>query len=248
MALVFGTIAKAVNKKASGYGILLTTAARDGGLREDSLGLLACLVHSRTSQKYDKKILAAGWNDALKEALINEKLHFEKIKEAENKVSNLLYSSTEWESAVGELEKLLDSTPPQYQMVWDNLNLSTKHRFERAEDKKSTFRLDWMASLWIRDRISANHMDNTRGTSVKHVDDLAIKDMIPSEEEKDYVFINLVSYFSYRLIQRHPQIYKSIASSIRPNKPHQFQSAMNRRSSEMTGRIDQYELFEYKIL
>ena len=55
---MLGTIAKAVNKKASGYGLFLTTAARDGGLREDSLGLLACLVHSRTSQKYDKKILA----------------------------------------------------------------------------------------------------------------------------------------------------------------------------------------------
>ena len=245
IALIFGTIAKAVNKKASGYGLYLTTVARDGGLREDSIALIACMIHSRTSQKYEKKVLTAGWNDALLDGLEKEKAHFEKIKEAEDNVnilSQIDCSDTDLKAAIGELEHLLDITPAQFQIVWDNLNLTTKHRFERAEDKDSTSRLDWMASIWILDRINANHMDNTKGSSVKRVEDLSIKDMIASDKEKDYIFINLVSYFAHRLIKRHPHIYKSISTCIKPNRPHQFQAAMDQKSEEITGKQKKHKI------
>ena len=241
MALILSTIAKVVNKKATGYALCLTTVARDGGLREDSLSMLACMVHSRTSQRHDKKVLANGWNDTLLAELKKEKDHFDKIREAEKRVASCIENvsnDTEIEAASNELDDLLDNTSPQFQLVWDNLNLTTKHRFERSGDAHDTSsKVDWVASIWIRDRIDANHMDNRRGVTVKDIDSLTIKDFVASDKEKDYVFINLVHYFASRLVKRHPLIYKSIASSIRPNKPHQFQAAMNQKSIEVTGII-----------
>ena len=54
-SLIYSTVSKTINQKASGYALLLTTAARDGGLREDSLRLFSSvMVHPRTSQKFDK--------------------------------------------------------------------------------------------------------------------------------------------------------------------------------------------------
>ena len=58
---------KLINRKATGYALLLTTAARDGGLRENTLKLHCCMVHPRTSQKYDKKVRGEGWDNQLKE-------------------------------------------------------------------------------------------------------------------------------------------------------------------------------------
>ena len=55
LAMLFSTIAKTVNRKASGYGLLLTAVARDGGLREDSIKLFCNLSHPRTAQKYDRE-------------------------------------------------------------------------------------------------------------------------------------------------------------------------------------------------
>ena len=240
-ALILSTIAKAINKKATGFGLYLTTIARDGGLREDSLAMLACMVHPRTSQRHDQKVLANGWNDKLSEYLRKEKEHFQKIRVAEKKLAeclNKIQDQNEIEAASKELDDLLDSSPPQFQMVWDNLNLSTKHRFERSEDRHdTTSRVDWMASMWIRDRINVNHMDNRRGVTAKDVESLSINDMIPSMKEKDYIFINLVHYFTSRLVKRHPMIFKSIANCVRPNKPHQFQTAMNQKSEEITGNL-----------
>ena len=66
VALVYSTVAKVINRNATGYALLLTTSARDGGLREDSLGMFSCMVHVRTSQKYDKETLANGWDQGLK--------------------------------------------------------------------------------------------------------------------------------------------------------------------------------------
>ena len=112
------------------------------------------------------------------------------------------------------------------------------YRFERASDKNDkTDRVDWMGSVWIRDRINANHLDNRKGTTVKDVEDLSLQDMIPTKKEKDYVFRSLISYFSYRLVQRHPKMYKSINKSIRPNRVHQYQEAMDSKTEEVTGTL-----------
>ena len=51
VALVLSTIAKQLNRKATGYAMALTAAARDGGLREDSLKLMVNFCHLRTVQK-----------------------------------------------------------------------------------------------------------------------------------------------------------------------------------------------------
>ena len=91
-------------------------------------------------------------------------------------------------------------------------------------------------------RINANHMDNTKGSSVRSVEDLSIKDMIASDKEKDYIFINLVSYFAHRLVTRHPHIYKSISTCINPNRPHQFQAAMDQKSEEITGKENKHKI------
>ena len=140
-------------------------------------------------------------------------------------------------AAEDQLEDLIDSTPPQLQAVWDNLNLRTKHRYERVGDNYADSNLDWMASLWVKDRISANHMEHRSGIPLKDVSSLSIKDMVPSDPEKDYIFTALVFYFSYRLMQRHPDLFKAISSCIKQNKPHQFQEAMDGKSEEFTGNL-----------
>ena len=239
ICLLYSTIGKILNRKATGYALLLTTTARDGGLREDSIRILACFVHPRTSQKYDRSVLAEGWDTRLNENLKKEEKHFEAIKEAEIKIEQLLQSDAAADvisDAKNDLETLLDTTPPQLQMVWDNLNLRTKHRYQRVGDDYASSNLDWMASMWIKDRISANHMEHN-GFSLKSVDNLNIRDFVPTNDEKNYVFKSLVSFFSYRLVQRHPILYESIARCIKPNKPHQFQDAMDSRSEEFTGNL-----------
>ena len=191
VTLLYSTVGKLINRKATGYALLITTAARDGGLREDTLKLLCCMVHPRTSQKYDKEVLGEGWDIQLKKTLKAEKDHFEKQKTAEINLEKLcddLGSEDDIAAAKDYLENLLDTTPPQVQKVWDNLNLRTNHRYHRAADDYSSSNLDWMASLWIQDRIDSNHMENRQGVAVKDVRNLNIKDMVPSEKEKSYIF------------------------------------------------------------
>ena len=231
---------KLINRKATGYALLLTTAARDGGLREDTLRLLCCMVHPRTSQKYDKEVLGEGWDNQLKESLKREKDHFEKQRAAQNNIEKLCNdfgSEDDITAANDYLENLLDTAPPQVQKVWDNLNLRTKHRYQRAADEYSSSNLDWMASLWIQDRIDSNHMENRQGVAVKDVRNLNIKDMVASEKEKDYVFRALIAYYAHRLVTRHPMMFKAIAGCIKPNIPHQFQQAMNTKTTEFTGNL-----------
>ena len=239
IALLYSTVAKIHNRQATGYALLLTTSARDGGLREDSLGLFSCMVHPRTSQKYDKEVLSVGWDTKLRENLKIEKEHFEQQRETEIKIEELLLADASLEAVEGakhELEHLKDSIPPQLQLVWDNLNLRTHHRFQRGGDSYEDSNLDWMASLWIKDRIDASHMQHD-GMALKDIDSLSIKDMLPSTKEKDYVFRALVFFYSYRLVQRHPEIFKSIANCIKPCKAHQFQQAMDSKSEEFTGNL-----------
>ena len=237
---LYSTISKILNRQATGYALLLTTCARDGGLREDSIRLFASLVHPRTSQKYDKSVLCNGWDTKLKENLEREKSHFIAKMEAEDRIEELLQLHAADEvidEAKKELDNIINTSPPQLQMVWDNLNLRTKHRYQRVGDNYEDANLDWMASLWIEDRIDANHMEHREGESLKNIDSLSIKDMVPTEKEKNYVFRALISYYSYRLVQRHPLLYQSIVRCIKPSKPHQFQQAMDSRSKEFTGNL-----------
>ena len=122
-------------------------------------------------------------------------------------------------------------------MVWDNININSKHRVERTGDKDSDTKLDWMGSLWVQNRVTINHMDSRQGVSVKSIQDLNIEDMVPTDKEKDYVFQSLVHYFSYRLLQRHPELFKSLSSAIDINQPHQFQKEMDSKSREFTGKL-----------
>ena len=240
IAMLYSTVAKVINRQSTGYALLLTTVARDGGLREDSLKLFSGLCHPRTSQKHDSSVLAHGWDEKLRASLKKERDHFEEESKARARMEDLLANEAEVdtvESAKEELEDLLDAAPPQTEMVWDNLNLRTSHRFQRAGDNYNDSNLDWMASLWITNRVNANHMENTEGVALKDIENLTILDFIPSEKEKTYVFQNLVCYFAYRLVQRHPILFKTIASCIRRSKPHQFQEEMNKKSSEFTGSL-----------
>jgi hypothetical protein len=240
IAGIYSMVGRILNRNATGYALLLTTSARDGGLREDSLKLFSSMVHPRTSQRYDKSVLSVGWDTKLKMALKTEANHFKEQKQAEAKIEKLLLDGADDKTvgaAKSDLEDLLDTAPPQLQMVWDNLNLRTKHRFERAGDAYSDSNLDWMASMWIRDRIDANHMEHREGVALKGAENLSIKDLIPSEKEKDYIFIALIDYFSYRLVQRHPLLFKSISGCIKQSRPHQFQKAMDSRSEEFTANL-----------
>ena len=54
VAMICSLFARHLNRKASAYAQLLTSVARDGGLREDSIKLLSNLSHPRTLQKFDK--------------------------------------------------------------------------------------------------------------------------------------------------------------------------------------------------
>ena len=154
-------------------------------------------------------------------------------------------SEEEKELAHAKYNSLLDNAPPQLQLVWDNLNLSLKHKYERSGDNYSDSNKDWMGSLWIQDRINANHMDHREGIATKTVDRLSVTDMVPEEKEKDYVFQRLINYFSNRLIIRHPELFKSINSSIQSHIPHQFQDAMDSKSREFTGNL--YTKSESKV-
>ena len=239
VCLIYSTISKIINRQATGYALLLTTAARDGGLREDSIKILAPLLHPRTSQKYDSFVLCKGWDRKLNKNLEEEKSHFEAQKVAESNVEQLLQNDAPEEvinDAKRNLATLLDTAPPQLQLVWDNLNLRTSHRYQRVGDEYADSNLDWMASLWIKDRISANHMEHD-GVSLKSPDNLNIKDFVPTSKERDYVFVSLVRYFAYRLVQRHPNLFKAIARCIKSSRPHQFQDAMNSKSEEFTGNL-----------
>ena len=240
VSLLYSTVAKTINRKATGYALLLTTIARDGGLREDSIKIFSPMVTPRTSQRYDKSVLSSGWDVKLRDCLQNEKSHFEEQKKAEENVEKLLHDQAATEvvdAAKAELELLIDNAPKQCQVVWDNLNLRTKHREERSGDNYSDANLDWMSSLMIKDRINSDHMEHNEGVALKDIEHLSIKDFVPSDKEKDYIFSGLVHYFSHRLVERHPLVFQSIAKCIKPCRPHQFQEAMSEKSREFTGTL-----------
>ena len=56
---------------------------------------------------------------------------------------------------------------------------------EVSKDEYSTNNLDWMASLWIKDRVNVNHMDC--GEPAKDAKDLKIEDFVPNEVERKFL-------------------------------------------------------------
>ena len=136
-----------------------------------------------------------------------------------------------------EYNQLPDDSPPQFQLVWNNVNVHPKHRYQRSDDQAYDNRIDWMASLWIEDRVTANHMEHHDGMPLKDIQDLTISDFVPNEQEKDYVFQSLICYFSHCLVKRHSLLFDSMNHSIKPNKPHQFQQQMDQKSNEFTGKL-----------
>ena len=239
IALLYSTISKLINRKASGYSLLQTAIARDGGLREDSIKLFPNLSHPRTMQRYDAEVLAKNWDESLRLALAEELRAFENLREAEKALIKAVQEGNI--DVIDEAEKLLnqlkDDVPHQVELVWDNINLRTKHKHQRVGDNYSENNLDWMASLWIKERADLNHMKHQPGCAVKQASDLSIADFVPTQKEKDYVFIGLVRYFAFRLLHRHPKVFKSINSSVKVNHPHQFEEAMCRKSEEYTGEL-----------
>ena len=234
VALVYSNVAKLMNRRATGYAYLLTTAARDGGMREDSIKIFPMFVHPRSSQVYDRKVLAKDWDCELKECLEEEKRHFGKLMKLDKMIASVEDVEVK-NRAMEEREKLLDEAPGLLHQVWDNLNYHTGHRVHRVEDDCKTSNLDGMASLLIKDRIGANHMRN-QGV-LKDVEDLCIEDLIVNDKEKDYVFLDLVHYYSDRLVKRHPKLFNSILRLVKDYRPHQFQKEMEGKSEMFTGRL-----------
>ena len=89
MAVAYSTFAKTVNRLAIGYAIQLTSVARDGGMREGSMKILCILCHPRTIQKYERDILAPGWDTELKKALSEEEEHFQDLSSALNNLASI---------------------------------------------------------------------------------------------------------------------------------------------------------------
>ena len=217
VCMIYSTVAKTVNRKASGYGLLLSAMARDGGLREDSLKIFSNFCHPRTVQKYDWEVLAKGWETELQDALEQESARFQELRIAENEAAQLRSGATssQLEVAVAAVQLLRSELPNQVQLVWDNINLRMKHKFERQKDQSHDSIYDWMASLWIKERISANHMEHTPGLALKKPSELNIQDFVPSEGEENYLFTGLVHYYASRLTERHPHLFKALNSSVK---------------------------------
>ena len=141
IVFIYSTISKVINRKATGYALLLTNAVRDGGLREDSIKIFSMLVHPRTSQKYDREVLAKDWNKPLEMTMQAEREHFKNIHEALQAKAEMIEDESSTAEEINQIDKkiseLIGSVPPQVQKVWDNINLHIKHRFKR---EKGTFK------------------------------------------------------------------------------------------------------------
>ena len=86
VASIISLGARLANRKSTGFALQLTTAARDGGLREDTIKLLPSLLHPRTSQKHDSTVMAKDWDASFQQCLKEERSHFEALMEALRKL------------------------------------------------------------------------------------------------------------------------------------------------------------------
>ena len=88
VALIYSVVANYINRKATGYAMARTAAARDGGLREDSLKLFVDFCNPTTMQRYDRNVLANDWDKDLNTALEIEKNHFQELHSGELSVAS----------------------------------------------------------------------------------------------------------------------------------------------------------------
>ena len=233
---IYSIIARLRNKNATGYALLLSVAARDGGLREESLKLITLFCHVRTIQKYDS-VLAKDFKSRLLEKLQSEKKYFTKVKAARSESgANDLSADNHEDLDVGERPKCLTT-------VWDNMNWRSGRRYERLGDKYSDKNYDFMTSLHISERIKVPHLDS-RSDSVKNPEDLCLADFCLSDDENEMLFSSLIPMYSHMLLDRYPVLFKSLKGVIVDYVPHQFQESMNQKSEEFTGDI--YEKSESK--
>ena len=240
---IYSIIARIHNRLAIGYSLLLGVAARDGGLREESLKIIPHLPHVRTIQRYDK-ILAKDFRIKLRTQLEEESNYFNELKQAEIRLETLsLSDNSEFLRAQESLDEIKNKYPKLLSTVWDNLNVRASSRYERADDKWSDLNYDFMTSLHILDRIDANHLDDTN-RYVKKPEELKIDDFCPSKSELEFLLCSMVPMFTHTLVKRFPILYASLKDAIVDHIPHQYQAEMNIKSQEFTGEI--YEKSECK--
>ena len=98
------------------------------------------------------------------------------------------------------VERLIKEAPGQLECVWDNLNLQSKHRFERMIDNSWGITLDWMASLFIKERINVNHMDFDVKKPFKKLDELSIADFITSSEVRFHYRLEKIQTLFWSLL------------------------------------------------
>ena len=236
----YSLLSKSINRNATGYALLQTSMVRDGGLREDSIKLFPYFVHPRTVQHFDVNTLAVDWNKEFMEALQIEKDYFHEVLALENEIENLKSTQMSVDNAVclnkiDELEKKRQAQPNQMDLIFDNCNLSTKPRYKRHDDDYSKFNFDWVASIWVKGRSYANHMDNHPGRPLKDPTSLVIGDFVPNPSEMNYIFTALVFYYEARLKQRFPKLFESINSHVREHRPHQLEETMKSKSKVFSG-------------
>ena len=135
-----------------------------------------------------------------------------------------------------QLKRLNDSTPKMLTTVWDNINIRANHRFERITDTYEDLNFDYTTSMHMTERISVDHMSNA-GKAFKLPEELTLEDFVPNSDEKELLFCSMVPMYSHALLQRYPELFKSLKSSIKDHHPHQFQTEMSMKSEEFTGQI-----------
>ena len=159
VCLLFTTLARIRNRKATGHALCMGMLARDGGLKEEFLKLFCEFCHPRTLARYDH-VLAAQAEIPLECKLNEEKEFIDDVSKVINDVKNLSisHSSDESESLASKLQNLNANTPKMITTVWDNLNIRAKHRHERINDRYEDNNYDYMTSINVEERISADHL------------------------------------------------------------------------------------------
>ena len=106
--------------------------------------------------------------------------------------------------------------------TWDNVNLRGGRRHERIDDKWEDTNKDYMTSMHFDQRVNVNHLENS-GKAFKSPEELSLEDFILEKDEVELIFSSLIPLYSHSLLERHPQLFKSLKSSIKDHVAHQFQ-------------------------
>ena len=240
ICLMYSSIARIHNRKATGYALLMGVMARDGGLKEDFLKIFPEFCHPRTLQKLDHK-LALNSKAPLIEKIEKERNYLKDLVAVKDRLEALAIvdgTKEEVDAAKRDLQLIQDGAPRMLSTAWDNLNLRGNRRHERVGDTWDDLNFDYMTSIHIEERVDANHMGNS-GKAFKEIQDLTIEDFTPDNDEMELLFCSLVPMYSHTLLQRHPTLFKSLRSSIKDYEDHQFSEEMSKKSEEFTGKIYQ---------